>query len=862
MHIATSVIILFFLTSGCFGKHRRSNEPHLKILPSGKQEIRAGKNLVLTCRAQVPNLELIKDLKWINPRGQEIPQDDRVYSEEQPGDAATALFIKKLSEEDAGNYRCTAIYASNQELEAKVEILVFIGITWEDAPISQYASIGEDYKVRCVVRANPPANIDWLKESLIISTGEQYVIESDGLLIKGVTKKNAGTYTCRARVPQTGELEERDVRLDVQEPPNWVLKPSNLRGVEMEKVEFRCQALGSPNPKYTWVDKEGIDATEKEGWILDETTGSLTAFQLERKDAGEYTCIAENNAGRLEATAYLNVIIKPRVQRLQNQTFPINKKNAKLTCQASGDPLPKIVWRKWSKNEPFFAGGQPDDDRIIVEENIISAPDYTDGERKWKESTIIIDGVKRADDGLYECQAENEGGRFYKSGHITVEFGPTFEDQLTSKEWSWDQRPIKLSCIATAIPNATVTWWYEGKELGKKNLDRNYEIKGHGPSSDLTVTPLKSEYYGKYKCKAQNPYGEAFHEIELEEAHEPSQIQQAIIDKTTATTLQFRFVQPTDMGGLPIDAYAVEYKESRSDWEGARRRVWPAAQNGGYILEDLSPKTTYHLRFGCKNRVGFSEWGAGQTITMPRRGRPEPPILNTEQFGVEIEGDVIELNTSNSYELSWQIPEDNGLPIDLFLLTYYPVRKETTGGGEWSRVGDITKKEIPHRGNVRDRLDLQFQDTYYRIVLQAHNELGYSTESSIIIKTKKGEDFEKSSKPAGLSSPDLPLIPIVGAILAILIILIVLIDLIFYKTKDIGVTYLLCQKARMCRKFDPKKESKKIKGQRITSANGSSNRGTKEEDPLIYSQKKHSQVSVNRAGNNKTSISNGHEYAV
>ena len=35
----------------------------------------------------------------------------------------------------------------------------------------------------------------------------------------------------------------------------------------MEKVEFRCQALGSPNPKYTWVDKEGIDATEKEGEI-------------------------------------------------------------------------------------------------------------------------------------------------------------------------------------------------------------------------------------------------------------------------------------------------------------------------------------------------------------------------------------------------------------------------------------------------------------------------------------------------------------------------------------------------------------------------------------------------------------------
>merc|ERR1712013_854214 len=108
-----------------------------------------------------------------------------------------------------------------------------------------------------------------------------------------------------------------------------------------------------------------------------------------------------------------------------------------------------------------------------------------------------------------------------------------------------------------------------------------------------------------------------------------------------------------------------------------------------------------------------------------------------------------------------------------------------------------------------------------------------------IIKTKKGENFEETSRPPGLSSPDLPLIPIVGAILAILIILIVLIDLIFYKTKQIGITYLLCQQSHVSKKFDPKKER------------------AEEEDPLIYSQKKHSQVSVNKSGNNRTIISNG-----
>ena len=106
------------------------------------------------------------------------------------------------------------------------------------------------------------------------------------------------------------------------------------------------------------------------------------------------------------------------------------------------------------------------------------------------------------------------------------------------------------------------------------------------------------------------------------------------------------------MGGLPIDAYAVEYKDLRADWVTARRRVWPAggcglgctgpflpcrtelycpAAGGGYILEELRPATTYDLRFGSKNRVGFSEWSSGQRITMPRRGPPEPPVLNTQQ---------------------------------------------------------------------------------------------------------------------------------------------------------------------------------------------------------------------------------------
>ncbi len=39
---------------------------------------------------------------------------------------------------------------------------------------------------------------------------------------------------------------------------------------------------------------------------------------------------------------------------------------------------------------------------------------------RWRVSEIVISDVKRRDDGLYECQARNEGGKFFKSGHIQV----------------------------------------------------------------------------------------------------------------------------------------------------------------------------------------------------------------------------------------------------------------------------------------------------------------------------------------------------------------------------------------------------------------------------------------------------------
>jgi hypothetical protein len=55
----------------------------------------------------------------------------------------------------------------------KNRLFCVVGITWEDAPLVQYASHGLTYKIMCRVRAQPPANIDWLKKSHIIASGKR-----------------------------------------------------------------------------------------------------------------------------------------------------------------------------------------------------------------------------------------------------------------------------------------------------------------------------------------------------------------------------------------------------------------------------------------------------------------------------------------------------------------------------------------------------------------------------------------------------------------------------------------------------------------------------------------------------------------
>jgi hypothetical protein len=91
-----------------------------------------------------------------------------------------------------------------------------VAITWDDAPENQFPILGEDFAIKCKVRARPSPIVDWLYNGEVIRTNDHYVIETHALKIKNVKESDDGVYSCRAAVTETGELKERIIRVEVR----------------------------------------------------------------------------------------------------------------------------------------------------------------------------------------------------------------------------------------------------------------------------------------------------------------------------------------------------------------------------------------------------------------------------------------------------------------------------------------------------------------------------------------------------------------------------------------------------------------------------------------------------------------------
>ncbi|XP_050308211.1 fasciclin-2-like isoform X2 [Anthonomus grandis grandis] len=768
---STGVIICFVFMAFLLGIS--ADSASLKILPNTRPLTRqAGDKLVLTCSpSNVERPELVNNFQWLDKRGHRIENTrshDPIFIQEAKVDKSLRLVFNRITEQQEGTYTCKADYAGTELIET-VDVSVYVDIEFVDAPENQLPKAGTNFLVKCIVKGNPSPTLEWYRgEHSIENNPNKYVKKNDGLYIINVSEADDGVYKCSAYVSLTGVFKEKNIKVEVQIPPNITLSTNETTVVEGEVSTVKCSANGKPPPSYQWIKLDRrYDLSKTDRFSVNARTGDLTITRPEATDDGMYQCVAENSAGRATMDIKVNVLVKPRIYELLNATAPVGNET-RLVCKVRGKPLPMVTFRKVGSQLPFVVGQQPDDPRIRLEQETINADESA--------GVLIISELERPDDGLYECIAENKVGKSFKNGHITVWFKPTFNrTRDLPPVWTWDNRPGNLSCIPEAIPNATIVWKFRDVEISEENFRNNrisrnnFQVIGRGPRSNLIVTPHNDNgFFGKsYECIARNELGEASIFVELRKGEIPGPITQVKMAEITATSIRFSIIPPSNYEGLPIRSYVYQVRpDSEPAWDifhYSRRQQW--SFGAPYIVENLEPEVLYHFRFAARNDVGLGPFVNGPSMRMPRRSQPNAPLILTPNLNHTVD-EIYVAPHANRFDLRWNVPADNGEPIDYYLIRYCKIAQTAQEEHEYDCTDNIQQSVQYTNYHLTDL----YPETLYKVELRAHNAISESEATVLRFRTARGEP------PVPIQAARMSSSTIVGISIAVVLIILILVD--------------------------------------------------------------------------------------
>uniref|UniRef100_A0A8C1QFP7 Neural cell adhesion molecule 1a n=1 Tax=Cyprinus carpio TaxID=7962 RepID=A0A8C1QFP7_CYPCA len=706
-----------------------------------------------------------KEIDWFAPSGEKLQPGRPDISVSKNDESSSTLTIYNANVDHAGMYKCVA-KSGEKESEGTVIVKIFQKLTFQNAPTPQEFNEGDNADIICDVISSPPPTIIWKfkKTRIQPETDVRFkVLSNNHLQIRGIKKTDEGDYTCEGRIMARGEIDLRVIKVIVNVLPSIRTRYTELNATAdiNQAVMLACYADGYPEPTVTWARANIV--LESDGkYNLNEDGSELTIKDVTKLDEGDYQCIARNKAGERSEEVSLSVFVQPKITFLENQTASELEEQITLTCEATGDPTPNIIWsfgrRVFTENEQSLDG------------NVIVRSDA-------RVSSLTLKYVQFTDAGQYLCTARNSIGQDIQSMYLEVRYAPKI--QGPAAVFTWEGNPANITCEALAHPGAFVSWFRDGQLLPSANTT-NVKIYNTPAASFLEVTPESQNDFGSYNCTATNVIGTESKEFILVQADVPSAPSIERVEPYSSTA-KVEFDEPASSGGVPILKYKAEWRIAGQDWTD---KEYIAGDGLNFItIVGLKPETTYEVKISAINGKGAGESSPPESFkTQPVR-EPNPPKL-----------EVKPLSTGNEMKVHWIKQDDGGSPIKHYLVRYRAKNRQ-----DW-------KPEI-RLPNGSEYVVLRSLDwnTEYEVYVIAENQRGRSEPGKLSFRTLPEPTAipGTTSANSGMSTG-----AIVGILIVVFILLLFGVDVTCYFLNKCGL--LMCIAVNFCGKSGPSAKGKDI----------------------------------------------------
>ncbi|KAM4544345.1 vascular endothelial growth factor receptor 1 [Fundulus diaphanus] len=142
------------------------------------------------------------------------------------------------------------------------------------------------------------------------------------LTLKNLTGEDSGAYRCSALQVISGRELHLDTQVEVitLEPPVLLSNLTDCTVNASSSVTLSCESRGIPPPTITWYKDERV-LQQGSGIVLSAGDGTLHIDRITVDDQGLYTCLATNDRGSAESSAYIRVNSPSEVSFLEIPTL-------------------------------------------------------------------------------------------------------------------------------------------------------------------------------------------------------------------------------------------------------------------------------------------------------------------------------------------------------------------------------------------------------------------------------------------------------------------------------------------------------------------------------------------------------------